>query len=377
MKIAVIGAGPAGLYFALLTKKRLPAAEITVFEQNPRDATYGFGIVLADSGLSRLAAADAESYRMIEAAMYVTRHQMIMHREVPVFVEREGFGGALPRLRLLNILQACCERVGIDVHYGTRIEAGELDADLVVGADGVNSVARQGREAAFGTTSFALTNWIAWYGTGKHFPYPLLCFRQHALGAFVAAAYAYSDTMSTFVAECDAQTWERAGMAGMDNAARQALAEEVFAPELGGEKLLNNHSNWRNLPVVRNRNWFVGNRVLLGDALHSAHPTIGSGTRIAMEDAIVLADAVATHAGDIPAGLAAFQAARQPSKQKLLDATERSYTWYEGFGEKIEALEPVDFVFDFMMRTGRITDARLAAEFPEFVRRYGGLRRAA
>lgn len=377
MKINVIGGGPAGLYFSLLTKRRLPAAEIDVFEQNPLDATYGFGIVLADSGLSRLAAADPQSFKMIEAAMFVTRHQIIMHRETPIFVERKGFGGALARLRLLNILQDCAQAAGVRVHYGRRIEPGMYEADLVVGADGVNSVVRQGHEAQFGTTAFDLTSWVAWYGTKRHFPYPMLCFRQTELGHFVAAAYPYTESMSTFVAECDDATYRRAGIARMNIEARQSLVERVFAPELGGEKLLNNNSNFRHLAVVRNKTWFSGNRVLVGDALHSAHPTIGSGTRIAMEDAIVLADCVAGHARDISAGLAAFQRLREPSKQKLLDATERSYTWYERFADKMDTLAPVDFVFDFMMRTGRITDARLAAEFPEFVRRYGDCRHAA
>jgi 2-polyprenyl-6-methoxyphenol hydroxylase-like FAD-dependent oxidoreductase len=205
----------------------------------------------------------------------------------------------------------------------------------------------------------------------------MLSFRKTELGHFVAAAYAYSDTMSTFVAECDDETYQRAGIEQMTIAERQALVEQVFAPELAGEKLLNNNSNFRHLPVIRSKTWFSGNRVLLGDALHSAHPTIGSGTRIAMEDAIVLAESVTATPWDIPAALRAFQETRSPSKQKLLDATERSYTWYEHFPEKMEALAPVDFVFDFMTRTGRITDARLAQEFPEFLKNYGSLRSAA
>jgi 2-polyprenyl-6-methoxyphenol hydroxylase-like FAD-dependent oxidoreductase len=236
---------------------------------------------------------------------------------------------------------------------------------------------RQGHEAAFGTTSFNLTSWVAWYGTKKHFSYPTLCFRQTGHGHFVAASYAYSDTMSTFVAECDDATYQRAGIERMSIEQRQAFVEQVFAPELGGEKLLNNNSNFRHLPVIRSKTWHSGNRVLLGDALHSAHPTIGSGTRIAMEDAIALADSVAAQTEHIPLALAAFQKTRQPSKQKLLDATERSYTWYEHFAGKMDALAPVDFVFDFMTRTGRITDARLEAEFPEFLKRYGNQRRAA
>jgi 2-polyprenyl-6-methoxyphenol hydroxylase-like FAD-dependent oxidoreductase len=240
----------------------------------------------------------------------------------------------------------------------------------------VNSVVRGRPGLDFGTTSFLLTNRVAWYGTRRHIPYPLLVFRSIPEGHFVAAAYPYSEKLSTFVAECDAETWVRSGMSEMTEEERQAFTEGVFASELQDELLLSNKSMWRCLPVVRNRNWSSGNHVLLGDALHSAHPTIGSGTRIAMEDSIALAEAFHAHFDDVPRMLAAFRAAREPAKEKFLRATEKSFLWYEHFPEKMDTLAPVDFVFDFMMRTGRITDERLAAEFPEFLKRYGSRRSA-
>jgi 2-polyprenyl-6-methoxyphenol hydroxylase-like FAD-dependent oxidoreductase len=183
--------------------------------------------------------------------------------------------------------------------------------------------------------------------------------------------------MSTFVAECDSATWIKSGMDRMSEDERRRVAEEIFAPELAGAPLLSNKSNWRQLPVIRNSRWFHGNRVLIGDALHSAHPSIGSGTRIAMEDSIALAESITASEGGIDNMLLSFQDRRQKEKQKLLDATRRSFTWYETFAEKMERLEPVDFVFDYMMRTGRITEERLRAEFPNFMERYGRLRTSA
>mgnify|MGYP001615822934 CR=1 FL=1 len=372
MKIAVIGGGPSGLYFALLARTRFPQAQIEVLEQNPRGATYGFGIVLADRGLTRLERAHPASCAAILASVYATRHQIIRHRDKAVFVERNGYGGAIARLRLLEILEGFCLDAGIPIRHEARID--DLFAfdqhDLVVGADGVNSAVRSANEAAFGTTCWHLSNRMAWYGTTRHFPYPILSFKTTAHGHFWCAAYPYTETMSTFVAECDADAWQRSGLAQMDEAEAQRYAETVFAEELQGQPLIANKSAWRALPVIRNQRWYVGHHVLIGDALHSAHPTIGSGTRIAMEDAIDLADALREAGGDIPAALETFERVRKPSKQKLVDAAEKSFTWYEGVAQKMDTLEPAPFVFDFMTRTGRISEARLCEEFPRFMRRY-------
>lgn len=372
MRIAVVGGGPSGLYFALLAKTRFPAATIEVHEQNARGATYGFGIVLADRGLARLEAAHPATCAAILASSYVARHQVITHRGEPIFVERSGYGGAIARLRLLEILDEACAKAGVVVRYGVRIDdAGEFEGyDLVVGADGVNSVVRDARADVFGTTRFLLTNRMAWYGTTQHFPYPVLNFKTVGGSHFWCAAYPYTERMSTFVAECDADAWTRSGLDRMDEEGRRRFAEDLFAKELDGHPLISNASSWRVLPVVRNRRWYAGRHVLIGDALHSAHPTIGSGTRIAMEDAIDLADALEAHEGDLAAGLAAFEQARRPSKQKLVDAAEKSFTWYEAVAGKMDALEPSAFVFDFMTRTGRINEARLLQEFPRFMARY-------
>ena len=372
VKINVIGGGPSGLYFALLAKRRFANAQITVHEQNPHDATYGFGIILADRGLERFRKADPDSYDAIMAASYMTRHRVFTHPQETIFIEGGGYGGAIARLRLLNILEEHCGFAGVKICYESRIGDTESldDADLVVGADGVNSALRTAHEKAFGTTKWMLTNRLAWYGTEKHFSYPVLSFRRYQGGHFVGVAYPYTERMGTFVAECDAVTWTQLGLDKMSDDQRRVVAEDVFAEELAGTKLISNKSIWGCLPVIRNREWSVGHRVLIGDALHSAHPSIGSGTRIAMEDSITLIDALALHPGDVAAGLVAFRQIREPGKNKFVAAAERSFTWYESFAAKVDTLDAVPFVFDFLMRTGRIDAARLHQEYPEFMSRY-------
>jgi 2-polyprenyl-6-methoxyphenol hydroxylase-like FAD-dependent oxidoreductase len=372
VKVAIVGGGPSGLYCALLLKKRFAGAHVVVFEQNPRDATYGFGIVLAERGLKRLQKADSGSYRAIMAASFMSRHRIIRHPAEEIFVEGGGYGGAIARLKLLEILEEHCRSAGVHINYQARVEVmSDLEADLIVGADGVNSVVRRNLQEEFGTTQWLLTNRLAWYGTAHLFTYPILSFKKTSFGCFVAAGYAYTERMSTFVPECDAETWSRSGMDRMDEDERRQFTEEIFAEELGGARLISNASVWRSLPVIRNTVWSVGRHVLIGDALHSAHPTIGSGTRIAMEDAISLVEAVTLHPASIPTALATFRRIREPGKQKLVDAAEKSFMWYERFADKVTGLEPVEFVFDFLTRTGRVDRSRLEAEYPQFMARYG------
>jgi len=388
MKIAIVGAGPSGLYLAILLKRRCPHWPVGVVEQNAPDATFGFGVVLADAGLNRLQAADAATHAALVEKMTFTTAQVISTRGTPITVKRPGAGGgAIARIDLLHVLQDAATRAGVDIRFGTRIQhpddlqaLGLADADVIVGADGVNSVLRGAGELAFGTTREFLSNHFAWFGVGKAFPTAALVFRQYEGGAFVAHYYPYTASHSTFVAECDHATWQRFGMEQMPNEQRQALFETVFTPELDGHLLVSNNSNWRQFPVIRNKHWHHGRQVLIGDAETSAHFSIGSGTRIAMEDAIALADALVRDGDNASVGaidrLRLFARTRGPEKSKLISASEKSYRWYENIAEWMERYTPYEFVHAFMTRTGRVSDQRLAAAYPDLMRQIIDARRA-
>ncbi|MGH6624990.1 MAG: FAD-dependent monooxygenase [Burkholderiaceae bacterium] len=378
MKITVVGAGPAGLYLSILVKKRYPDWTMDVVEQNAPDSTFGFGVVLADTGLTRLQAADGATYRELVAKMTFTTHQVITQGETPVAIKRPNAGGgAIARIDLLNVLQKAASDAGVNIRYGVRLDHPDQlqnigNADIVVGADGVNSVVRTADEEAFGTTRTFLTNHFAWFGVGKAFPTAALVFRNYKGGAFVAHYYPYSTTNSTLVAECDHPTWERFGMAQLDAEARQQLFETVFAKELDGHRLISNNSVWRQFPVIRNARSVHGKTVLLGDAETSAHFSIGSGTRIAMDDAMALADAL-TADGDNEAitatqRLQRFAEVRGPEKAKLISASQKSYLWYENIAEWMQRYTTLEFVYAFMTRTGRVSDERLASGYPELFR---------
>ena len=372
MKIAVIGGGPAGLYFAILAKKRFPDADIQIYEQNPKGATFGFGIILADRGLGRMQRADAESCAAILKSCHMTRNQLVSHRGESILIERDAFGGAISRIGLLQVLESFCTALGISLHHQTRVDdmTRFADCDLVIGADGANSVVREANKEAFGATSWNLTNRLVWCGTTRHFAQPILAFKTTDYGHFWAVGYSYSDSMSTFVGECDADAWVRSGMNKMTDKERFTFAERIFADELQGHALLDNKSVWRALPVTRTRQWYVGKFALIGDALHSAHPSIGSGTRIAMEDAIDLAEALKHQEGDVPAALAEFEFMRRPSKLKIVGAAEQSFMWYEDVARKMDTLKPLPLIFSYLTRTDRVDEKRLSQEFPLFMAKY-------
>ena len=375
LNISILGGGPSGLYLALLLKRRQPTLQVTVYEQNRAEDTFGFGVVLADTGLNKLEEADAESAAAMRGAMHFSHQQTIRLNDQSMDIKRPGAGGgAITRIELLKLLQDRCFTAGVDLRFSTRVDPADpamatalADADLVVGADGVNSLLRTRMEKEFGTTQRHLKNRFAWYGTHKLFANPALVFRQHAGGHFVAHYYRYNEAMSTFVAECDEATWFHCGLDKITDDARKALAEQIFAPELGGELLIASNSTWRQFPVIRNQRWSHGKYVLMGDALASAHFSIGSGTRIAMEDAIALADAVLKHPDSVAAITVAYEQARRPGKDRLIDASENSFNWYEDIAQKMACGNVYAFVHDFMTRTGRIDAERLAQQFPELV----------
>lgn len=375
MRIDVVGGGPAGLYFALLVKKFSRNTQVNLFERNPADATYGFGVVLADQGLQHLKAADEESYDQIINSMEMLDEQILHVPKGSIVIDSKRQAGSIARLRLLQILQDCCRRAGVSMHFDHDVGNldSHLDADLVVAADGVNSQVRSRFAEQFGTTTGWLTNRFAWYGVARGYARPALAFRNYGGGAFVGHYYRYQPDMSTFVVECDEQTWFDLGLDAMTDEERRQLSEAVFAEDLEGCPLQANHSVWRQFPVVENSRWTHQNIVLLGDAQRSVHFSIGSGTRLAMEDAVALFNAFAGAGGDIPLVLQRFEELRRPAVKILADAARASYAWYEDFARKM-SLDPLEFAYRYMTRTGRMTDKRLQSYHPGFMARYDALR---
>lgn len=374
MRIAVIGAGAAGLLFSLLIKRRFPAWEVNTFEQNSEGATYGFGVVFSDGALMFLERDEPELSHIIETSMERWPMQRLVHRGEPVEVDGNGFS-AIGRLALQEVLQRLCRRTGVDIRYGRAISSlDELSgADLIVGADGSNSLVRNALAAQFVPSVEVLTNRFAWYGTAQPFECLTLTFRESEHGAFVAHHYRHAASMSTFVVECSEATWKRAGLDRMSDAESRAYCERVFAPDLGGNALESNKSVWRQFPLVRNEHWIArrspsGYAVLLGDALRTVHFSIGSGTRLAFEDAIALERAFAECGENVPLALESFERERRPVVDKLLAAANASSYWYEKFPEKMK-LEPWQLAYDYMTRSGRMTEERLRRSAPKFMAR--------
>ena len=367
VKINVIGAGPAGLLFALLIKRRFPEWRVSVFEQNPPDATFGFGVVFSLNALAFLDRDVPDLHEQLISRLESWTMQRIVHRDERVDIDGNGFS-AIGRLELNQFLQGLCEKAGVQVEYQRLISTLHevRGCDLLVGADGANSYVRRAFEQEFAPQLEWLTNRFAWYGTRQIFECLSLTFRANEHGSFVAHHYRHSPAVSTFVVECDEGTWRRAGLDRMDDKASQRYCERVFAPDLNGHPLLSNKSIWRQFPLVTTRRWHADNVVLLGDALRTVHFSIGSGTRLAFEDAIALDRAFGEAGADVPGALAAFESERRPIVEKIVAAANASSFWYERLPEKMR-LQPWELAYDYMMRSGRMTDARLSELSPRFM----------
>ena len=289
MKIIVVGGGPGGLYFALLMKKRYPNYDIEVYERNRRDDTFGFGVVFSDETLDNLMDYDSQSYQAITREFsYWDEIDFYFHDDL-VRSGGHGFCGT-ERRTLLMVLQNRCRELGVTLNYSTEITDLDrfADADLIVAADGINSFIREKYKEHFQPEIEWRRNHFIWMGSTAPSPAFSFFFATNEFGIWDLCTYQYKENMSTWVIEAPEATWEKAEatLGKLNEAETVAYLEKLWAHLLKGHKLIANRSSWRRFPVIRNKNWYYSNIVLLGDALHTAHFSIGSGTKLAMEDAI-------------------------------------------------------------------------------------------
>lgn len=370
MRIAIVGGGPAGLFFARLMKRQKPNVRIDVYEQNPENATYGFGVTLANNARDRLRDIDPETHTRLAEAMVFTSSQKIGLNGEEILLRYAGNSGSIERLTLLQILGELSRDVGVNLIHDKRISAREDLAgyDLIVGADGANSAVRALWPDRLTTRTKTVGNHFAWYGVDRALSPNALMFRFYRGGCFIAHYYAYTATRSTFVAECDAQTWTRCGLDKMTDGQRKDLMQEIYADVLEGGTLLENRSIWRQFTAQVAETWYHDKAVLIGDALRVAHFSIGSGTRLAMDDALDLHEALVS-TGSVAEALPRFVEMRAANRDLFTEATERSYEWYDRVREAMQT-DIVSFAYDFLTRTGRVDDARLQKYAPEFYREH-------
>lgn len=370
MKVRIIGGGPAGLFFAYLMGRDAEGHDIRVYERDPEDATYGWGLVFSDVALSFVRDIAPELYRSITHGQVVFDDMAIVHQGEHVTLSGNTFH-RMARIDLLRALHQHCRKAGVSLEFERRCDdINEFaDADLIVAADGANSAIRTRYRERFEPSLDERPNLLAWYGTTRLFEPLSLIFRQNAHGLIVGHCYQYSPTLSTFLVEVPPDTFRESGLNKMSEADSLAYCEAAFADDLGGHPLLSNRSLWFRYTIVKNEHWSFDNVVLLGDALRTGHPSIGSGTRMALQDSIALYDAYRTALGDVPRLLDEFRRIRRPGSDSLQQAAIKSTEWYENLGPKLH-LDPVSFAYDYLRRSGRVTHADIQQRDPALASAY-------
>ncbi|MEM7442148.1 MAG: bifunctional salicylyl-CoA 5-hydroxylase/oxidoreductase [Pseudomonadota bacterium] len=379
MNIVCIGGGPAGLYFAILMKKADPAHTITVYERNKPYDTFGWGVVFSDETLHNLRGGDDESQAEIIDNFADWDDIDVHFKGRTITSTGHGFCG-IERKRLLNILQARAEALGVDLVFDVEIDPNELDqiaeADLIVASDGINSRIRNEFGAHFKPEIEVRKNKYVWLGTHKIFEAFTFIFVKTEWGWFQAHAYRFNKDSSTFIVETREETWRAAGLEDADADKTIGFCEDLFAPWLDGHSLMSNarhqrgSSAWISFPRIINETWIKDNVVLMGDAAHSAHFSIGSGTKLALEDAIALAESFDKHGDDVRAALTAYEDERKIEVLKIQSAARNSTEWFEHVDRYADALEPEQFTYSLLTRSQRISHENLRLRDPEYLDGY-------
>lgn len=371
MKVRILGAGPAGLYLAALMKRDDPSHDIEIYERSPRDATWGFGVVFSDRALEFLKNDDQALYEYLTPNLDTWPEITVVHNNTHIPIAGNGFS-SIGRLELLTLMFEYVEKLGVKIHFETEITAlSQLGpADLLVAANGAFSWIRDENKEKFGTTVDWRPNRFIWYGTTKPFNSLTLTFRDTDAGVFCAHHYRYRPDRSTFLVEVEDETWHRAGFDQMSPEDTLRYCEKVFAKDLEGHPIITNSSNWRQFPAIWNERWSFDNVVLIGDALRTAHFSIGSGTRLAMEDSVALFKALKSHKSDVKSALQRFQELRLPPMKKIWDAANVSIRWYEEMDKLVRNLTPVEFAYSYMTRTGRVSHEEVKKRDPQLALAY-------
>jgi anthraniloyl-CoA monooxygenase len=368
VNVAIVGAGPAGLYLAILLKRDDPRHHVTVYERNRLDDTFGFGVVFSDETLENVGDADPETNRAMAAAAARWEDIEIHYRGNVTRSTGHAFSG-LERKTLLELLAGRAQSVGVEIHWQAEIrnlsDCGLATADLIVAADGAASLIRDRLSDQFEPKLDWRRNRFVWLGTTRPFPAFTFYFKPSPAGLWRTHAYQYAPGRSTFIVEAREETWKASGLGEDDEQETVAYLEQLFKDELQGHRLLANRSIWRRFPTVRNARWHSRNVVLLGDAAHTAHFSVGSGTKLAMEDAIALATALKVERL-VPDALASYEAGRRPQVESLQRAAQASLEWFESV-ERYQDTEPLQFAFNLLTRSLRITHENLKLRDPVLV----------
>jgi anthraniloyl-CoA monooxygenase len=366
MKTTIIGGGPGGLYFAILAKKAWPDWDITVYERNRPDDTFGFGVVFSDETLGTFRDYDAPSYEAIRRAFAYWGDVDVVYKGETLRCGGNGFCGC-SRVTLLKLLHERCRELGVKLEFQREAKGIEefRDSDLIVAADGINSGVREAHKAHFRPSVDLRPNKFVWLGSKRPLDAFKYFFRETPQGIVLAHAYQYEQGSSTWIFELNADTWEHFGFGAMDEDTMCRTLEGVYAEELAGHSLIKNRSLWRNFPTIRNETWVMGNVVLVGDAKATAHYSIGSGTKLAMEDAIALFEGFRA-TGSVKGALTHYDSRRREDVEKTQHAAEVSLSWFENM-KRYWGMDPKQFAFGVMSRSKQITYDNVGLRDPAFL----------